>query len=119
MAPATQTSLRESIAKSERQKSSPFWLSDLMAGYTVENMSFTPADSFDIERLLGSAGMSGWGMPQVQQQTVMGQNQLAPPGQGGMQGQGMQQGQGQLQGQQRQQQQQQPQMQRQVSGQNT
>lgn len=25
-----------------------------MAGYTVENMSFAPADSFDLERLLAS-----------------------------------------------------------------
>lgn len=29
-----------------------YWLTDLMAGYTVENMSFAPADSLDLERLL-------------------------------------------------------------------
>jgi hypothetical protein len=39
LAPATSTSLRESIAKSERNNPSPYWLADLMAGYTVENLS--------------------------------------------------------------------------------
>jgi hypothetical protein len=65
LAPATETSLRESIAKSERNNPSPYWLADLMAGYTVENMSFAPADSLDLERLLagslGQAGFSGIG----------------------------------------------------------
>lgn len=32
----------------------PYWLSDFMAGYTVENMSFAPADSVDFARLLAS-----------------------------------------------------------------
>lgn len=79
-----------------------------MAGYTVENMSFTPADSFDIERLLGSAGMGGWGMTpaQPQQQGQMGQLQGQAQGQGQLLG-GQDQGGGQ------------PQLQRQVSGQNT
>jgi len=32
-----------------------------MAGYTVENMSFAPADSFDLERLLASTQTQGQG----------------------------------------------------------
>jgi len=38
----------------------PYWLADLMSGYTVENMSFGPVDSTDLERLLGTGdgGMS-------------------------------------------------------------
>lgn len=33
-----------------------------MAGYTVENMSFAPADSLDLERLLaGNLGPGGFG----------------------------------------------------------
>ena len=58
-----------------RLTSGPYWLSDFMAGYTVENMSFAPADSLDLQRLLDStaqqqqaqggqgsgAGMSGGG----------------------------------------------------------
>lgn len=34
----------------------PLWLSDFMSGYTVENMSFAPADNVDLERLLASRG---------------------------------------------------------------
>jgi hypothetical protein len=34
----------------------PYWLADLMAGYTVENMSLTPADTLDLERLLATGG---------------------------------------------------------------
>ncbi|WVN89632.1 uncharacterized protein L203_104861 [Cryptococcus depauperatus CBS 7841] len=56
--PPTDTSLRDAIARSERASSAntltPLWLSDLMPGYTVENMSFAPADSFDLERLLAT-----------------------------------------------------------------
>lgn len=33
----------------------PYWLADLMSSYTVENMSFGPADSTDLERLLGTS----------------------------------------------------------------
>jgi hypothetical protein len=45
-----------------------------MAGYTVENMSFAPADSFDLERLLASTA----------QQQGAGQNQQTPMNMGGM-----------------------------------
>lgn len=62
LGPATMTSLRESMAKSERNNPSPYWLADLMAGYTVENMSFTPADSLDLERLLSGGIGGGFGM---------------------------------------------------------
>ncbi|KAK8850556.1 hypothetical protein IAR55_004474 [Kwoniella newhampshirensis] len=61
VAPPTETSLRESIARSERSSSmsaagpTPLWLADLMSGYTVENMSFAPADTLDLERLLASS----------------------------------------------------------------
>ncbi|KIR30681.1 pathway-specific nitrogen regulator [Cryptococcus deuterogattii LA55] len=34
----------------------PLWLSDFMSGYTVENMSFAPADNVDLERLLATRG---------------------------------------------------------------
>ncbi|RSH86917.1 hypothetical protein EHS25_003404 [Saitozyma podzolica] len=63
--PATETSLRESIAKSSGSGPSPYWLADLMAGYTVENMSFAPADTLDLERLLatGTQMMQGQGPP--------------------------------------------------------
>jgi hypothetical protein len=48
--------MRKSIARTERNSQgtgpSPLWLTDLMAGYTVENMSLAPADEFDLERLL-------------------------------------------------------------------
>ncbi|WWC92345.1 uncharacterized protein L201_007300 [Kwoniella dendrophila CBS 6074] len=73
IAPPTETSLRESIARSERSESfsnsvsalasdpTPFWLADLMSGYTVQNMSFAPADTLDLERLLASgSSMSGF-----------------------------------------------------------
>jgi hypothetical protein len=46
----------------------PYWLSDFMAGYTVENMSFAPADSFDLERLLASTQTQGQGHGQGQGQ---------------------------------------------------
>ncbi|WVQ70547.1 hypothetical protein IAR50_000066 [Cryptococcus sp. DSM 104548] len=58
--PPTETSLRDSIARTERSASvnsfglTPLWLSDFMSGYTVENMSSTPADNLDLERLLGT-----------------------------------------------------------------
>jgi hypothetical protein len=48
-----------------------------MAGYTVENMSFAPADSFDLERLLAST--------QQQQQQGSGQTSMNLGG-GGMMG---------------------------------
>ena len=80
--------MRESIARSERSNSvsgpstscrlsqsfedpneiGPYWLSELMAGYTVENMSFAPADSFDLERLLASTSnqtQGGSGTPMM------------------------------------------------------
>lgn len=38
-------------------RSGPYWLADLMAGYTVENTSVVPADSFDLERILASGGL--------------------------------------------------------------
>ncbi|WWD07292.1 hypothetical protein V865_005389 [Kwoniella europaea PYCC6329] len=63
----TETSLRESIAKSERGSSlsasgpTPLWLADLMSGYTVQNMSFAPADTLDLERLLASSAGYGIG----------------------------------------------------------
>ncbi|WVR08633.1 hypothetical protein IAU60_005689 [Kwoniella sp. DSM 27419] len=65
LAPPTETSLRESIARSERSTSfsnsgpTPFWLADLMGSYTVENMSFAPANTLDLERLLASSGTPG------------------------------------------------------------
>ncbi|WWD20738.1 hypothetical protein CI109_105214 [Kwoniella shandongensis] len=67
VAPPTETSLRESIARSENERASslsaaagptPLWLADLMSGYTVENMSFAPADTVDLERLLASSASS-------------------------------------------------------------
>ncbi|WVW80797.1 hypothetical protein I302_102784 [Kwoniella bestiolae CBS 10118] len=64
----TETSLRESIARSEKRSSSfstsgptPLWLADLMSGYTVQNMSFAPADTLDLERLLASSAGYGIG----------------------------------------------------------
>ncbi|WRT70729.1 uncharacterized protein IL334_007727 [Kwoniella shivajii] len=77
VAPATETSMRESIARSERSSSfsasgpTPLWLADLMSGYTVENMSFAPANNLDLERLLASgygsaefiSTTAGTGMP--------------------------------------------------------
>ncbi|BEI92189.1 uncharacterized protein CcaverHIS019_0410090 [Cutaneotrichosporon cavernicola] len=59
VAPATETSLRESIARSASGHSagpSPVWVSDLLNGYSVENMSFAPADQFDFARLMAAAG---------------------------------------------------------------
>ncbi|WVF68209.1 hypothetical protein IAT40_002974 [Kwoniella sp. CBS 6097] len=62
VAPPTETSLRESIARSERSTSfsipgqTPLWLADLMSGYTVENMSFAPVNTIDLERLLAVSG---------------------------------------------------------------
>jgi hypothetical protein len=56
----------------------PYWLSEFMAGYTVENMSFAPADSLDLQRLLDST---------AQQQLGQGQGQAQ--GQGGGGGSGM------------------------------
>ena len=65
-----------------------------MAGYTVENMSFTPADSLDFERLLGTAGMQNMQVQQSQhQQQGQGQgrgqahNSSSGQGQGGGQNQ--------------------------------
>jgi hypothetical protein len=58
VAPATETSLRESIARSQSAHSggpSPVWVSDLLSGYSVENMSFAPADQFDFARLMAAA----------------------------------------------------------------
>nr|XP_019007903.1 pathway-specific nitrogen regulator [Kwoniella pini CBS 10737]OCF46684.1 pathway-specific nitrogen regulator [Kwoniella pini CBS 10737] len=66
IAPPTETSMRESIARSERSTSfsasgpTPLWLADLMSGYTVQNMSFAPADTLDLQRLLASG--SGYGI---------------------------------------------------------
>ncbi|WVO20305.1 uncharacterized protein IAS62_001598 [Cryptococcus decagattii] len=60
--PPTETSLRDAISRRERASSTnsfgltPLWLSDFMSGYTVENMSFAPADNVDLERLLASRG---------------------------------------------------------------
>jgi hypothetical protein len=31
------------------------WVSDLLSGYSVENMSFAPADQFDFARLMAAA----------------------------------------------------------------
>jgi hypothetical protein len=47
------------------RETGPYWLADLMAGYTVENMSFAPADTLDLERLLATGGqmMQGPGPP--------------------------------------------------------
>ncbi|TYJ53359.1 hypothetical protein B9479_006019 [Cryptococcus floricola] len=65
--PPTETSLRDSIARTERSASAnsfgltPLWLSDFMSGYTVENMSSTPADNVDLERLLGTDRMGQLG----------------------------------------------------------
>ncbi|OCF33674.1 pathway-specific nitrogen regulator [Kwoniella heveanensis BCC8398] len=62
VAPPTETSLRESIARSELSSSfsipgqTPYWLADLMSGYTVENMSFAPVNTVDLERLIASSG---------------------------------------------------------------
>lgn len=79
VAPATDTSLRESIARRDSAPGStgeagalgagggggglggtgtgrsPVDIAKLMAGYTVEGMSFEPADRVDLERLLGIA----------------------------------------------------------------
>ncbi|WVQ85799.1 hypothetical protein IAT38_007967 [Cryptococcus sp. DSM 104549] len=61
--PPTDVSLRDAIARSERSSTAqsgsgltPLWLSDLMTGYTVENMSFAPADPVELERLLARPG---------------------------------------------------------------
>lgn len=62
VAPATETSLRESIARSHSAHSagpSPVWVSDLLSGYSVENMSFTPADQLDFARLMAAANAGG------------------------------------------------------------
>ncbi|WVQ95649.1 hypothetical protein IAU59_002747 [Kwoniella sp. CBS 9459] len=67
VAPPTETSLRESIARSEQVNSfsipgqTPLWLADLMSGYTVENMSFAPVNTLDLERLLAASGGSSSG----------------------------------------------------------
>ena len=62
----------------------PYWLSDFMAGYTVENMSFAPADSYDLQRLLASTAQ------EHQSQGVQGQGQGSGSGMGGgMTGMGM------------------------------
>ncbi|ORY26020.1 fungal-specific transcription factor domain-domain-containing protein [Naematelia encephala] len=61
VAPPTETSLRESIARTERSSSisasgaTPLWLADLMSDYTVQNMSFAPANTSELERLLTRA----------------------------------------------------------------
>jgi hypothetical protein len=58
-----------------------------MAGYTVENMSFAPADSFDLERLLATTQV-----PQGQaqnQQGGMGQTPLNMSSGGQMMGNNM------------------------------
>ena len=60
----------------------PYWLSEFMAGYTVENMSFAPADSYDLQRLLASTAQ------EHQSQGVQGQGQGSGMG-GGMTGMGM------------------------------
>jgi hypothetical protein len=54
VAPATDTSLRDSVNKNSLMGSGQFWLSDLMTGYIVEDMSFSPTESFDLIRLLGT-----------------------------------------------------------------
>ncbi|ODO10523.1 hypothetical protein I350_01118 [Cryptococcus amylolentus CBS 6273] len=65
--PPTETSLRDSIARTERSASAnsfgltPLWLSDFMSAYTVETMSSTPADNVDLERLLGTDKMGQLG----------------------------------------------------------
>lgn len=82
--PAVQVSLRpvQAIAFGTRLIAlGPYWLADLMAGYTVENMSFAPADSLDLERLLGTAGVQAL---QTQSGQIATQGQRS--GMGGMTG---------------------------------
>ncbi|WVQ79789.1 hypothetical protein IAT38_001889 [Cryptococcus sp. DSM 104549] len=78
--PPTDTSLRESIARNQRASTfnslsglTPLWLSDLMSGYTVENMSFAPVDTLDLERLFPTGLNGGTSTTGAQTQANAGQ----------------------------------------------
>jgi hypothetical protein len=47
------------------------WLADLLSGYTIENTSFSPVDSFDLARLLGDGyrgiGIAGGSLTSIAQ----------------------------------------------------